>query len=114
MSDLLKKKTSKRLDRGQQIHPSKMFNLEKEVPIAEQDNVKPVISKKPINVDKTTTVRVSTSTKDRLNALVTLGTAETVDHLVDILMDEYISNILSKDEKKQLDLIFELYRSKRK
>jgi hypothetical protein len=114
MSDLLKKKTTSKLDRGQQIQPSTLFNLEREKPIAEKKSEMPIRSKHKNESDKTTTVRVSTSTKNRLNALVTLGVAETVDQLIDILLEEYTTNILSKDEKKQLDLIFDLYRSKKK
>ncbi|PPA68683.1 DUF5388 domain-containing protein [Jeotgalibacillus proteolyticus] len=117
MSDLLRKKSKQILDRGASIQPKTTFNLEEEV--RESSSKQKGTSegretgRKKAAANSTTTVRVSTLNKDKLNALVVLGVADNVDNLVDILMDEYISSILSKDEKKQYSLILDVYNLKK-
>ena len=118
MSDLLKKKPNKLLNRGKQITPNTTFSLD-------NDNTKPVntvpVSEKkelPAKTKKvhsgTTTVRVSTTTKEKLNGLVTLGIAESVDSLLEILVEEYQSNYLTKEQRKQYSLILDIYASRKK
>lgn len=112
MSDLLKRKP-KRIERSQTVVPKTTFSL-KDLPeqIEEEAVEKEVPKVKSSTVEKTTTVRVSVGMKNKLNALVTMGIADTVDQLTDVLFDEYVNNILSKDEKKQLEIILDLYKSK--
>ena len=55
-----------------------------------------------------TSVRVTKSTRNKLNTLIQLGKADSVDVLVDMLLDEYIENSLAKDEKKTFDLVFDV------
>jgi|GEM_PF-6143983 len=113
MSDLLKRKP-KKIERSQTVTPRTVFSpsdlLEpiKEEIVEKKEIVKTLTS----GPEKTTTVRVSVGMKNKLNAMVTLGIADTVDQLTDVLIDEYVSNILSKDEKKQLEIILDLYKSK--
>lgn len=114
MSDLLRKK-NKLLERGAPIVPERVFTMD-DLNTVSKD---PVEEKKPAKkntrttAEKTTTVRVSAATKNKLNAMVTVGIADTVDQLTDVLIDEYISNILSKEEKKQLNIVLDLYKTKK-
>lgn len=112
MSDLLKKKP-KKLERSETVTPQSVFSLDD---LPEQTKVekseRKVPKTKTAEVEKTTTVRVSVAMKNKLNAMVTMGIADTVDQLTDVLIDEYVTNILSKDEKKQLEIILDLYKSK--
>lgn len=55
-----------------------------------------------------TSVRVTKSTRNKLNALIQLGKADNVDTLIDILLDEYIETSLLKDEKKTFNLILDI------
>ena len=41
-----------------------------------------------------------------------MGKAETVDVLVDILIDEYVNHQLLKDEKKTYDILLNILRKK--
>ncbi|MBM7580825.1 DUF5388 domain-containing protein [Jeotgalibacillus terrae] len=115
MSDLLRKKNKPILDRGNSIKPKTTFNLEEAKdtkPVTESaGTIREPARKKPASTS--TTVRVSAMNKDKLNALVTLGVADNVDNLVDILMDEYVTSILSKDEKKQYSMILDVYNLKK-
>jgi hypothetical protein len=123
MSDLLKKKPNKLLNRGKQITPNTTFSLDNET--NENDTKQPaqeMLEKKELEIKTrstkgqttTTTVRVSTPTKEKLNALVTMGIADSVDHLLEILIEEYESTYLTKNEKKQYSLILDIYASKKK
>ena len=120
MSDLLRKKQPGKIQRSQMAVPTNTFNInEVETTTTKVSEKTPETgSKKIVNTnvvsEKSTTVRVNTTTKNKLNALVTLGIASTVDDVTDILINDYISNILTKDERKQFEIIFELYKSKTK
>lgn len=113
LSNLLNNSGRKKLlDRGPKIAPAQEFTLEdiKEEPV-EPEEAKRV--KKPKKTShNTTTVRVEKLTRNKLNALVQMGKAESVDVLVDILIDEYINQHLLKDEKKTFDIILEVLRNK--
>ena len=116
MSDLLKRKPPGLIERSQTAVPKNTFSIKDLETNNEPD--KTSVPKKSTNsnviVEKSTTVRVNMSTKNKLNALVTIGIAPTVGDVIDLLINDYQSNILTKDEKKQYDIIFELYRSKTK
>lgn len=124
MSDLLRKKTkpNKLLNRGQKITPTTTFSLAnegsggqpvQEAPTKKEAETKSRARKAPAQAGSTT-VRVSNSVKEKLNALVTLGISNSVDSLLEILIDEYESAYLTKEEKKQYSLILEIYASKNK
>lgn len=113
MSDLLRKKP-KKIERSPTVTPKTTFSVND---LPQQSKEEVIVEKKAAPsklgvTEKTTTVRVSVSMKNKLNALVTMGIADTVDQLTDVLIDEYVTNILSKDEKKQLEIILDLYKSK--
>lgn len=118
MSDLLRKKEPGKIQRSQTVVPKNTFNIKDVESPKEQEKTPVSTSKKTVNsnvvAEKSTTVRVNMSTKNKLNALVTLGIASTVDDVTDLLINDYISNILTKDERKQFEIIFELYKSKTK
>lgn len=51
-----------------------------------------------------TTVRVSTSTKNQLSALVTMGIGESVDAVISTFIDDYVEGMTS-DQKKEYQII---------
>ena len=124
MSNLLNNGKSKKklLDRGPKIVPAQEFKLEPtdEVEVIQEEQktapklVEQVSSKKAKNreVAQITSVRVTKTTRNKLNALIQLGKADSVDVLVDILLDEYIENNLVKDEKKTFDIIVEVLKKR--
>lgn len=122
MSDLLRKKQPGKIQRSQSVMPKNTFNIKdleddkENVKVPESTSVS--IPKKPtvsnIVAEKSSTVRVNMSTKSKLNALVTIGIASTVDEVVDLLINDYLTNILTKDERKQFEIILELYKRKMK
>lgn len=120
MSNLLSNNSRKKklLDRGPKITPAQEFTLtdidtkETEVSSVEPEPLK-IVKDKPKKVKQsTTTVRVEKLTRSKLNALVQMGKAETVDVLVDILIDEYVNHQLLKDEKKTYDILLNILRKK--
>ena len=132
MSNLLNNgKPKKRLlDRGPKIVPAQEFKLEptEEIKVEEAVQEEQQPSEKAGKAEKTekaektptkktkkqdpatkiTTVRVTKATRNKLNALIQLGKADSVDILLDILLDEYIENSLVKEEKKTFNLVFEV------
>lgn len=54
-----------------------------------------------------TTVRVSTNTKNQLAALVTMGMGESVDAVISTFIDDYVEGMAS-DQKKEYQLIKEI------
>ena len=119
LSNLLNNKKKKLLDRGPKITPAQEFTLsdvetnETNVSTVEPVPLKVVKEEKPKKTKQsTTTVRVEKITRSKLNALVQMGKAETVDVLVDILIDEYVNHQLLKDEKKTYDILLNVLRKK--
>ena len=122
MSDLLRKKQPGKIQRSQSVMPKNTFNMKdlendkENVKVPESTTVS--IPKKAtvsnVVAEKSSTVRVNMSTKGKLNALVTIGIASTVDEVIDLLINDYLTNILTKDERKQFEIILELYKRKMK
>lgn len=119
LSNLLNSKKKKLLDRGPKITPAQEFTLsdveinETNVSSVEPEPLRVVKEEKPKKTKQsTTTVRVEKITRSKLNALVQMGKAETVDVLVDILIDEYVNHQLLKDEKKTYDILLNVLRKK--
>ena len=106
MSNLLNnnKPKKKLLDRGPKIMPAQEFKLEDA--LAEPTQAEP--AKKRNTAAQITSVRVTKTTRNKLNTLIQLGKADSVDVLLDHLLDEYIENHLAKDEQKTFDLIFDV------
>lgn len=128
MSNLLNPK-KKLLDRGPKIEPQTAFSLDedKETNVDEMKNYgqqqpaaeveETPITKKPgrpkvIRDDQVTSVRLMKSTRSKLNALVQLGKAENVDLLIDSLVEDYIKQELTKDEKRIYQIVFETFNKK--
>lgn len=114
MSNLLNNSSKKKLlNRGPQITPATEFKLDESITSTlpkSQGNEK--INTLIKNDKKITSVRVRKSTQKQLNALVNINKADSVDQLIEIMLDEYKSNNLVKEEKKQFDLIMDLLNSK--
>lgn len=128
MSNLLNNEKPKRklLQRGPKIVPAQEFKLEPtdetptETPaedaVQDQPAPKPVKAEpktpakasKKQEVPQITSVRVTKTTRNKLNTLIQLGKADNVDTLIDIILDEYIETNLLKDEKKTYNLIFDI------
>lgn len=109
------------LDRGPKIVPTQEFKLETtqetkaEEPVQEEkkssekaEQFSTKRTKKQNTAAQITTVRVTKATRNKLNALIQLGKADSVDVLLDILLDEYIENNLVKEEKKTFNIVFEV------
>ncbi|MDJ0332996.1 DUF5388 domain-containing protein [Planococcus sp. S3-L1] len=113
MSNLLNKNSKKKLlDRGPQIQPTTPFKLDDVEPVVQAEPEK-IVKKKTISSEKKeSSVRVKKSTRNKLNALVSLNKADTIDDLIEIMFDEYFSVHVTKDEKKQFDMVMDLYKSK--
>lgn len=108
MSDLLRKK-SKSIKRPDTIQPQATFQL--------NNTKEDVIVEKPAKKQKShisTSVRVSPEVQNKLNSLVTLGVGDNANTVIDILMDEYITSMLSKEEKKQLKFMLDIYANKKR
>ncbi|MFB5089513.1 hypothetical protein PGC35_20400 [Psychrobacillus sp. PGGUH221] len=113
MSNLLNNNSKKKLlNRGPQITPTTEFKLDEVTPTSTITKVNENTNKIIKSDKKITSVRVRKSTQKQLNALVNLNKADSVDQLIEIMLDEYKSNNLLKEEKKQFDLIMDLLNSK--
>lgn len=112
MSNLLNnnKPKKKLLDRGPKITPAQEFKLEDAaVDVQEQPTqAEQAPAKKRNTAAQITSVRVTKTTRNKLNTLIQLGKADSVDVLLDHLLDEYIENHLAKEEQKTFDLIFDV------
>lgn len=113
MSNLLNnnKPKKKLLDRGPKIVPAQEFKLEDaKADVQEQ----PTQAKKRTTAAQITSVRVTKATRNKLNTLIQLGKADSVDVLLDHLLDEYIDNHLAAEEQKTFDLIFDVIQKRDK
>lgn len=120
MSNLLNngKPRKKLLERGPKIVPAQEFKLAvAEEADAESNSQKQQPEAKPVEDAKKgrkresaqiTSVRVTKTTRNKLNAFIQLGKADSVDVMIDILLDEYVENNLAKDEKKTFNLILDI------
>lgn len=113
MSNLLNKTPKKKiLERGPHITPTTSFKLDDVETAVQEVPEKPLKKKEASSEKKETSVRVKKSTRNKLNALVSLNKADTIDELIEIMFDEYFSVHVTKDEKKQFDMVMDLYKSK--
>lgn len=122
MSNLLNngKPKKKLLERGPKIVPAQEFKLdtveEAEAEHKSQSQDQQPETKRAEETKKAkkresaqiTSVRVTKTTRNKLNALIQLGKADSVDVIIDILLDEYVENNLVKDEKKTFNLILDI------
>ena len=125
MSNLLNngKPRKKLLDRGPKIVPAQEFKLEEAVEVKEeapaqeagQQEQQTKRTRKPAKKTKKqkletniTSVRVTKSTRNKLNALIQLGKGDSVDVLLDNILEHYIESNLAQEEKKIFDLFYEV------
>lgn len=110
MSNLLNnnKPKKKLLDRGPKIMPAQEFKLEDVPADVQEQQAQAEPAKKRNTAAQITSVRVTKTTRNKLNTLIQLGKADSVDVLLDHLLDEYIENHLAKEEQKTFDLIFDV------
>lgn len=113
MSNLLNnnKPKKKLLDRGPKIMPAQEFKLEDATADVQEQ---PTQAKKRTPAAQITSVRVTKTTRNKLNTLIQLGKADSVDVLLDHLLDEYIENHLAQEEQKTFDLIFDVIQKRDK
>ncbi|HAK1611976.1 TPA: hypothetical protein H1032_002790 [Listeria monocytogenes] len=111
MSDTSKQLLSKpkTIERSKQIEPTSSFSRNN-IFTSNTETQKSVPSKKVI--EKTTTARLSFRNKDKMNALVALKGLDSVDELLDILIDEHEA-VLTTDEKRELRTMVQIYEKKR-
>lgn len=113
MSDLLKRKNPKRIEKGVTVKPESTFSMDEFTkPKATPAKKKPAAKPTKQVVNDTTTVRISGAMRDLLNAMVTVGLAESIDQLTDMLSHEYMETTLTKDQRKQVNIVYEMYRAK--
>lgn len=62
---------------------------------------------------KTTTIRCAADTSHRLNAIVTSFNLDSVNELIEILLDNYEAS-LTTDERREIKELLEVYRRKSK
>lgn len=82
------------------------LNFDKKKP-----NIK--VRKRPTIDEPSTNVRVGVSIKDKIDTLLVMKKFEIVNDLIDYLVDDYVSNELTKDERKTFDTILDIYKLKR-
>ena len=131
MSNLLNnnnKPKKKLLDRGPKIVPAQEFKLEEVTESNEvvevaptQEPQQPKKATKPAKKTKKrskdtdiTSVRVKKATRNKLNTLIQLGKGDSVDELLDVVLQEYLENSLLTEEKKTFDLLLEVIQKRDK
>lgn len=110
------KNTGKRnlLDRKDGVKPKEAFDRSSlftvdETPKNKFIQNKEVITKKAKG--KTTTIRCAADTSHRLNAIVTSFSLDSVNELLDILLDDYEAS-LTADERREIKTLLAVYRRK--
>ena len=119
MSKLLQRKDLK--NRGPKIEPKSSFKLEE----SETAAIGEVISEQPPELEvkkpgrpktvqdgQVSSVRIMKGTRNKLNALVQMGKAENADILIDHLIDLYLDEHLSEDEKRVYGIFKETFDKK--
>lgn len=116
MSDnLLNKKKGSLLQRKEEIKPKESFSRDSIYTVTKTEDASSKnkeISRKKI-VDKTTTIRCSATTSNRLNAIVTSFGLDSVNELLEILIDNYETS-LTPDERREIKTLVEVYSRKSK
>ena len=114
MSNLINK--SKKIDRIDPVVPKNTFNTNDLFTVKQenQQQIEPKVNEvNPKIKEKTTSVRCSFRNKDRLNAHVIFSGVDSVDQLLDIILDEHEA-IMTQEQKRELRTILDIYTKKRK
>lgn len=93
------------------ITPTQPFTINE----IEKDVIQPPSpnKKKSVVDDPISSIRVRTSTRNKINALINLGRADTADVLIDILIDEYLNANLTKDERKTYEMLYQVLQNRK-
>ena len=110
--ELIKKNSS--LQRGTDIKPKEIFDRNSIYTVTEDATPEAkVIPKRIKTSEKTTTIRCSAMTSNRLNAIVTSFGMDSVNELLETLLDNYEAS-LTTDERRELKTLIEVYNRKNK
>lgn len=113
MSNLINKQV-KKIDRIQTVMPTNTYdsnNVYTVTPEVQEQNS--VVDTKSKVKEKTTSVRCSFRNKDRLNAHVIFSGVDSVDQLLDILLDEHEA-VMTQEQRRELRTVLDIYTKKRK
>ncbi|PKR83067.1 hypothetical protein [Heyndrickxia camelliae] len=107
MSNLLNKNKSKNIERVETTPPAGTYNP------SDVFTVKPEVQKTKEEIkEKSSTVRCSLKNKDRLNALVIHHGKDSVDEVLNMILNEHEAN-MSSDKKKEFQTLLKIYSKKR-
>jgi len=110
--ELIKKNSS--LQRGADIKPKEMFDRNSIYTVTEDATPETKVIPKRIKAsERTTTIRCSAMTSNRLNAIVTSFGMDSVNELLETLLDNYEAS-LTTDERRELKTLIEVYNRKNK
>lgn len=99
MSNLIKKNKKKLLVKTPVNEPETIFKIENNKD-PQESNSKNSPKKSIKSIESSVTVRVNKTTRNRLNALVYMGKASSVDDLLEQVIDTHLDNNLTKEELK--------------
>lgn len=90
--------------------PKKIYQEDLDVQIEEAKKKDKKEAKK--KVVTTSSIRVDKLTQLKLSALVNLGEGDTVNALINVLVDEYIYTKLSKKDRDNYEMLLAVFKSK--
>ena len=102
------------LDRKDGVKPKEAFDRSSLFTVDESPKNKPIQNKEVStkkNKGRTTTIRCAADTSHRLNAIVTSFSLDSVNELLDILLDDYEASLTS-DERREIKTLLAVYRRK--
>lgn len=116
--NLLQKKNKKNslLDRKESTTPKTTFNRENIYSVKEEAKIEPTIlepEQKKNKKKKTTTIRCEVSTSHRINAFVTVSGHDSVNELLEVLLDEH-EQTYTADERREIRTLIDVYKRKEK
>lgn len=115
MTPMLNRKN--KLERAPKISPSQQLTADV---LGEERKKKELLtpsSKKEAPETKTSksvTIRVDAATREKIHALINLGVGDSANDVIDLMIDEYTSTIFTPEQRKQLEIMLELYRTRKK
>lgn len=76
--------------------------------IDELNEHKPKKKEEPVKIVKTTSIRLEKETQLKLNALISIGKGGSVNKLIEQLIEEYVYVTLTKEERRNYELIYDI------
>lgn len=102
------------LERKEEVKPKEAFNRASLFTVDESQQDQFDKKKEPIQKSskgKTTTIRCAADTSHRLNAIITSFSLNSVNELLEILLDNYEAS-LTQDERREIKTLQEVYQRK--